>query len=237
MSSSGQHKADIFVLTCQMIFDFMSIGSLEERPILVRKCTARILKETVRDIAATPQMSHHKNVLKLIGCCTEFECPALIYEYSGTDLLSDLLHEPRNHQIQSWKSKLRIANDIANAIAYLHTGFQTPLIYRGLNPGKIILDNDNIAILFDFSLCISLPPGELHIEVDGQVGRLNSLDTTPSSRFITQKTDVYSCGVLMLMPLTGQRAMWRDQQGKLVNIIRRNVESSHSIKNDLYSVV
>ncbi|CAI9769178.1 unnamed protein product [Fraxinus pennsylvanica] len=200
-------------------FDFMSTGSWEERPILVRRCTGRILKETVRDIAVTSQMSHHKNVLKLIGCCTEFESPALIYEYSGTDLLSDLLHEPRNHRILSWKSRLRIANDIANAIAYLHTVFQTPLIYRGLDPGKIIVDNNDIAKLFDFSLCISLPPGELHVEVEGQVGRLNSLDTTPYSRFITQKTDVYSFGVLMLMLLTGQRAMWRDQEGKLINIV------------------
>ncbi|KAL2457263.1 Protein kinase superfamily protein [Forsythia ovata] len=200
-------------------FDFMSTGSLDERPILVRKCTGRILKEIVRDIAVTSQMSHHKNVLKLIGCCMEFESPALVYEYSGTSTLSDLLHEPGNHRILSWKSRLRIANDVANSITYLHTGFHTPLIYRGLDPGKIIIDNNNIAKLFDFSLCISLPPGELHVEVDGQVGRLNSLDTTPSSRFITQKTDVYSFGVLLLMLLTGQRAMWRDQEGKLVNIV------------------
>ncbi|XP_028108457.1 non-functional pseudokinase ZED1-like [Camellia sinensis] len=75
------------------------VGSFGERPILVKKYRslgldnfsggAHLKAGAVRDIVTTSQMSCHKNVLMLIGCCLESEYPFLVYEDVGsTELLS-----------------------------------------------------------------------------------------------------------------------------------------------------
>lgn len=49
----------------------------------------------IHDLAVSSQMSHVTNILKLRGCCLELEFPALVYEYAATELLQDVLHQPR----------------------------------------------------------------------------------------------------------------------------------------------
>ncbi|KAG5601332.1 hypothetical protein H5410_032702 [Solanum commersonii] len=133
-----------------------------------------------RDIAITAQMSHLKNVLKLVGCCLEFEEPVM-------------------------GNRLRIANEVASAIIFLHTEFTTPIIHRDINPYKVIIDeNSNVAKIMDFSLSISLSPGELEGE-DGVCGTFGYVDPEyDTTGIISQKTDVYSFGVLLFQLLTGK---------------------------------
>ncbi|WMV34535.1 hypothetical protein MTR67_027920 [Solanum verrucosum] len=63
----------------------MVMGSLDNRPVLVRFNTWKV-KNMHRDIAITAQMSHLKNVLRLVGCCLEFEQPVMVYQYVEGEL-------------------------------------------------------------------------------------------------------------------------------------------------------
>ncbi|KAL3366061.1 hypothetical protein AABB24_010952 [Solanum stoloniferum] len=69
-SESKMELSDVYMVT----------GSLDNRPVLVRfnRCQ---LNNMHRDMAITAQMNHLKNVLRLVGCCLEFEEPAMVYEY------------------------------------------------------------------------------------------------------------------------------------------------------------
>ncbi|KAL2455659.1 Protein kinase superfamily protein [Forsythia ovata] len=194
----------------------MYSGFLEGRPILVKAHDGDygIVENLVRDVTINSQMSHHKNVLKLLGCCLEFEHPALIYDFCGTDLLSDILHDESNcRRSLSWTSRLRIAS----VIAYLHNAFPTPIIFRDIKPYRVIIDQQGVAKLFGFSLSISLPPGKLQVE-DNVAGTVGYLDPAYGrTGIVTQKTDVFSFGVLLLQLLTGQKA-WPINQSDRSNI-------------------
>ncbi|KAL3334894.1 hypothetical protein AABB24_031225 [Solanum stoloniferum] len=187
-------------------------GSLDNRLVLAgfnRSCQLNIY----RDIAITAQMSHLKNVLRLVGCCLEFEEPVMVYEYVDAVTLNDLLYEKgdyhKTRESLSWGKRLRIANEVASAIVFLHTGFTTPIIHRDIKPHKVIIDrNSGVAKIVDFSLSISLPPGELEVQDGILCGTFWYLDPEYASLgIVTQKTDVYSFGVLLLQLLTGNKSL------------------------------
>ncbi|KAK4568287.1 hypothetical protein RGQ29_003888 [Quercus rubra] len=68
--------------------------------------------------------------------------------------------------------RLRIAMGIAKVVAYLHTAFSRLVVHRDVRSAIIILDENNVAKLIDFSLSISIPKGEQHVEdaVRGRTG-------------------------------------------------------------------
>ncbi|KAG7588890.1 Protein kinase domain [Arabidopsis suecica] len=93
---------------------------------------------------------------------------------------------------------MKIAEDIATAFAYLHTAFPRPFVYRNFSPKKIILDDDGVARLSDFSCCVSIPQGETFVKVDRIVGRFGYMDHNyKMSGLVSEKTDVFAIGIVM----------------------------------------
>ncbi|KAH0749081.1 hypothetical protein KY290_028313 [Solanum tuberosum] len=196
--------------------DVYITGSLDNRLVLVRFKRCR-LNNIHRDIAVTAQMSHLKNVLRLVGCCLEFEEPVMVYEYVQGISLSYLLFRKGNHDDQtrksllSWGNRLRIANEVASAIVFLHTEFTTPIIFKDLNPSNVIIDqNSGVTKILDFSLSISLPPGKLEVvkNITSTYGWL--APEYAISGIVSQKTDVYNFGVVLLQLLTGEKMSTRN---------------------------
>ncbi|KAK9115593.1 hypothetical protein Sjap_014540 [Stephania japonica] len=50
----------------------------------------------------------------------------------------------------SWESRLRIATEIADAVAYLHNFASMPIVHRDIKPQNIVLDGQDVA-----RLCVS----------------------------------------------------------------------------------
>lgn len=59
--------------------------------------------------------------------------------------------------------------EIANAVAYLHVGLARPVVFRDIKPSRILLDEQDAAKLFDFSLAASIPEDKTHLD-DGVMG-------------------------------------------------------------------
>ncbi|GMN68262.1 hypothetical protein TIFTF001_037317 [Ficus carica] len=202
-------------------------GTSEDRPVLIKKYKSNYEIEAYRDIVISSQMSSHKNVLKLLGCCIEFPYPALIYECAENGPLNRTGGIASNGLSLSWKMRLKVAKDIASAITYLHTSFRRPIIHRDIKPLNIFMDKEYVPKLCNFSLSIMIPEGETRVEdiVHGTFGFLDP-DYVQTS-FVTEHTDVYSFGILLLVFLTGQSALdynRREQDQHICNYITELIE-------------
>lgn len=198
----------------ETIFCRMFAGNLDDRPVLLRCFTGLATVVTwnlattnvvIRDIVVTSQMSHLKNVLHLIGCCLESRYPVMVYEYApGTKFLDECISQSIYVKPLSWKCRIKIAKDIASVLLYLHTSFHTPIIFRDLTPSNVLIDPCGVAKLFNFTFSVFLPPGEAQVKDHGgsQTGYLDPQHKI--SGLVTEKTDVYSFGVLMLALFTGE---------------------------------
>ncbi|CAL9022629.1 unnamed protein product [Prunus brigantina] len=161
-----------------------------------------VLSRAVRDIVISIQMSNHENVLKLLGCCLEFPVSALVLEKAAKGVLKvkgDGSLRGDGSLLLPWKIRLRIAKQLASAVTYLHTALPSPVVHRDLKPGCIFLDHDYVPKLSNFSLSITIPP---------------------TSGRISEKTDLCSFGVLLLVFLTGRRAwLIKPQEGGYSSVI------------------
>ncbi|PON40500.1 Tyrosine-protein kinase [Trema orientale] len=190
-------------------------GTLDDRLVLVKKYHLNENNEAYRDIAISCQMSSHKNALKLLGCCLEFSDPVLVYEYAENGHLNSkgCIDFDGSYLSLPWKTRLKVAKDIANAITYLHTAYPRPIIHRDIQPSSIFLDKDYVPKLCNFNLCIQIPEGENFVE-DAVKGTFGFAEPTyVGTGYITEHTDVYSFGATLLVLLTGQVVYDRSRPG------------------------
>ncbi|XP_008236332.1 PREDICTED: non-functional pseudokinase ZED1-like isoform X1 [Prunus mume] len=182
-------------------------GFLDGRSIVVKKFMWENYEDEARslaicDIIISMQVSNHNNVLKLLGCCLEFPVPALVHENAAKGVLNSRGGlGPNDQSLLPWKTRLRIAKQLANVLTYLHTAFPRTIIHRSLTPSCIFLDHDFVPKLSNFSLSVTIPR-----DVTTVRGTLGYLDPAYRMYFhISEKTDVYGLGMLLLVFLTGQR--------------------------------
>ncbi|XP_019084928.1 PREDICTED: non-functional pseudokinase ZED1-like isoform X2 [Camelina sativa] len=185
-------------------------GVIEERPVSIKKWSSQNLSnftEAYRDISVSSQMSGHKNTLKLIGCCLEFDLPALVCEYAEHGPLSKD-GGISSGEVLPWNVRLKIAKEIATSVTYLHTAFPETIIHRNINPTNIFIDENWTAKLSDFWFCVAIPEGELYVEdeVKGVTGFVDP-DYYWTMK-VTEKVDIYSFGVVMLVLLSGRAAVF-----------------------------
>lgn len=159
-------------------------------------------EKIANEVAVASKMSNHKNVLKLLGCCLETELPILVYEFPEKGNLCRCMLS----QQLSWKSKLRIAGEIANAVAYLHHGLPKVIIHRDIKLRNIFLDKNDIPKLSEFRIALPIPEGETHVdaEIFGTIWSV-APEAGNNGRY-TEKCDVYSFGVMFCELLTGKRS-------------------------------
>ena len=175
---------------------------LEGRAIFVKKYEGYYPsnERVSNEIAVAAQVSGHKNALKLLGCCLETPKPTAVFEFPmNGNLYYQLTSNPT---CLPWRIRLKIANEIASVITYLHTKFPRPIIHRDINLESIHLDQDFSAKLSGFMFCMTLPEGKTQVESRVIFGTNHYM--APELRLYgvySEKSDVFGFGTLLLFLL------------------------------------
>eukprot|EP00258_Populus_trichocarpa_P023642 XP_024439661.1 probable LRR receptor-like serine/threonine-protein kinase At1g06840 isoform X2 [Populus trichocarpa] len=163
---------------------------------------------------------HHRNLVSLIGFCDEGGEQMLVYEFMSNGTLRDHLSAKAKEPL-SFATRLGIALASAKGILYLHTEADPPIFHRDVKASNILLDSRYNAKVADFGLSKLAPVPDIEGDVPGHISTV--VKGTPGyldpeyflTHKLTDKSDVYSLGVVFLELLTGMQPI---SHGK--NIVR-----------------
>ncbi|KAL5981177.1 hypothetical protein ACLOJK_029098 [Asimina triloba] len=201
-------------------------GTYVDRPIVVRAFSSdgannEDLDFVFNEIVMLSQINH-RNVVRLLGCCTETEVPLRVYQFIANGTLHQHIHttDPCSSRI-TWENRLRIAIQVAEAITYLHVATPKPIVHRHIKPSNILLGENYMAKLSNFRIAASISPGERQVEsvIKGSVGYLDP--EYVATGLITEKCDVYGFGLVLLELLTAKKALdpAREKYAPLENLV------------------
>uniref|UniRef100_A0A6N2K259 Protein kinase domain-containing protein n=1 Tax=Salix viminalis TaxID=40686 RepID=A0A6N2K259_SALVM len=128
----------------------------------------------------------------------------IIYELMPNGCLEDLLHGPSRGSSLNWHLRLKIALDTARGLEYLHEFCKPVVIHRDLKSSNILLDANFNAKLSDFGLAVADSSyNKNKLKLSGTVGYVAPEYMLDGE--LTDKSDVYAFGVVLLELLLGRR--------------------------------
>ncbi|XVF35486.1 hypothetical protein REPUB_Repub18cG0149700 [Reevesia pubescens] len=156
---------------------------------------------------------HHKHLVSLVGYCITGAERLLVYEFVPNNTLEFHLHE-KGQPVIVWESRLKIAIGSAKGIAYLHEDCSPTIIHRDIKAANILLDTRFEAKVSDFGLAkiffdASSSITHISTRVVGTFGCLAPEYALTGK--LTDKSDVYSYGVLLLELITGRPPIIRKE--------------------------
>uniref|UniRef100_A0A7N0URW3 Protein kinase domain-containing protein n=1 Tax=Kalanchoe fedtschenkoi TaxID=63787 RepID=A0A7N0URW3_KALFE len=149
----------------------------------------------------------HPNIISLRGFCAHEEAKLLVYELMPNGSLSSQLHGPARGRTLSWHTRMKIALDTARGLEYLHERCRPRVIHRDLQSSNILLDYKFNAKLKGFGLAVTANEAQNadSIELPGTPGYVAPEYLQDGK--LTEKSDVYAYGVILLELLFGRKAV------------------------------
>ncbi|XP_039167745.1 probable receptor-like protein kinase At4g10390 [Eucalyptus grandis] len=168
----------------------------------------------------------HENIVKLLGYCDDADQGALIFEYVSGGTLHERLHGSGSNKRSTlpWKSRVKIAFQLAQAIEHLHERCTLHIIHGDIKSSNVLLDGDSDCKLCDFGsakmgFSSMIPPPSSLPSSSPYVRRKNIIVGSPGytdpaylrTGIASKKNDIYSFGVLVLELVTGLEAFRADK--------------------------
>ncbi|KAI4353157.1 hypothetical protein L6164_002127 [Bauhinia variegata] len=205
------------------------------RRIAVKK-VERVVEEgesKFRAEIAVIARTHHRNLVQLIGFCNNGSKKLLVYEYVTNGSLADLLFNIETRL--SWKERLRIAQDVARGILYLHDECEFCIIHCNIKPQNILMDETWTPKICDFGLA--------RLWMQKHSGSRTGMEGTGGyvapewlkDESISVKVDIYNYGMLLLEIMSRRRSI--DLNLSSEEILLSNWVYGHFLRGELNRLV
>ncbi|VFQ60885.1 unnamed protein product [Cuscuta campestris] len=141
----------------------------------------------------------HRNLMSLRAYVQESNRFYLVYDYLPGGSLEDALNTVRENQVElKWEARLRIAIGIVKALQYLHFSCNPRFLHYNLKPSNVMLDTECEPRLADCGLAKIIPNFERAASI------YSPSESFHTSGRYTDKSDIFSFGVILANLLTGQ---------------------------------
>ncbi|KAI3519027.1 hypothetical protein L1887_07998 [Cichorium endivia] len=147
---------------------------------------------------------HHRNLIRLLGCCSKEPEFLLVLEYMANGSLEKYLYGEKRGNLR-WKQRFDIIFGTARGLAYLHEQYHVTIIHRDIKPSNILLDNDFQPKIADFGLARLLPEDQTHISTIFAGTRGYTAPEYAIDGKLSEKVDTYSFGIVVLEIVSGKR--------------------------------
>ncbi|GFY91980.1 receptor-like kinase in in flowers 3 [Actinidia rufa] len=161
----------------------------------------------------------HVNLVGLRGYCMETDPLVghqriIVCDLMQNGSLYDHLFGLGGTNKLSWPIRRKIALGTARGLAYLHNGAQPAIMHRDVKSSNILLDETFEPKLADFGLAKFTPDGFSHLstKVAGTLGYVAPEYALYGQ--LTERSDVYSFGTVLLEILSGKQAVFAVENGK-----------------------
>lgn len=146
---------------------------------------------------------HHRHLVSLVGYCMSESRKLLVYEFVPNKTLEYHLHG-KDRPVMDWDTRLKIAVGSSKGLAYLHEDCHPRIIHRDIKAANILIENNLEAKVADFGLAKFSQDTNTHVStrVMGTFGYL--APEYASSGKLTDKSDVFSYGIMLLELITGR---------------------------------
>jgi pto-interacting protein 1 len=184
-------------------------GKLHDlRPVAVKRYKNGTKKEEFAKEVIVHSQINHKNVVKLLGCCTEENDLTIVMEFICNGSLYNILHcsNVNGHIPFPLEKRLDIAIESAEVLSCMHSMY-SPVLHGDIKTANILLDENLQPKISDFGIARFLSAGgdQYTRSVVGCIGYMDPLFC--QSGILTPKSDVYSFGVVLLEIIMRKKAV------------------------------
>jgi serine/threonine protein kinase len=161
----------------------------------------------------------HKNLVQLLGWCVEKGELLLVYDFMPNGSLDKMLYkEPERGKLLTWPHRVNIVVGLASVLVYLHQECEQRVIHRDIKTANVLLDGNLNPRLGDFGLAKLMDHDKSPVSTltAGTMGYLAPEYLQYGKA--TDKTDVFSYGVVVLEVACGKRPIEREGP-KMVNLV------------------